>query len=503
MGNMNEFITDITNRGPGSGNEDEVDPVKYHELARVTELFNRNLKRIFPSREWSVHAAPGGSLRANSTFNVSITFVKYDAVNNKVASKMNSDHRLELMAHLTTASGKFNKSARISFERMGHSRGGLKYRKISGKTLLDASNKLIKWLPKWEDKVFGLTQGIDEAKKLKDGDRFIWKDLKGSDIIGSGKTRNNQKPGEIISINHGTGLATVKFDHRPNKATVSTRGLFFEDAAATGTVQASVPTEGIPPIKRDASFGKSAVFDCDNATFAKCITGKKKNARWASHLGDDSPFYNKMKTWMGQSYKNKNFILRNKMTGEMVHARKLPESVNEEKDQWVLYDVKTKERKPNQRKTWATKKGAEQAMKKLRGSGETWKIASLLFYIDNIKESVNESAFGPDVKLSNSEDKAFQNAIKANFKNYTVSNKTPGNVQIAGNKLRTMQVEFKKRPHILKKGTWEYVVKTWDTAKPASRSGPVSQVLLTSPKDEDLKEINTLLKRLSQQKEFK
>jgi len=93
---------------------------------------------------------------------------------------------------------------------------------------------------------------------------------------------------------------------------------------ASDTTTKSIPKAvGISP---DGKFGGSPVFDCDNATFSNCIKGKKKYGRWSVYLGQDNPFYKKMQSWMGQSYKNKNFILRNASTGEMTFARRMHES---------------------------------------------------------------------------------------------------------------------------------------------------------------------------------
>lgn len=76
-------------------------------------------------------------------------------------------------------------------------------------------------------------------------------------------------------------------------------------------------------IEPDSMFAGRPVFTCDDGTFSKCIKGKKQHERWATYLGKDNPFYQKMKSWMGQSYKNKNFVLQNAKTKEMVMARKM------------------------------------------------------------------------------------------------------------------------------------------------------------------------------------
>lgn len=112
----------------------------------------------------------------------------------------------------------------------------------------------------------------------------------------------------------------IKTDFRGNLV------LEVEGIPSSDTNTASIP----PIVTPDSTFAGHAVFDCDDETFSNCIKGKKKHGRWSTYLGQGNPFYDKMKSWMGQSYKNKNFIMRNAKSGAMVYARNpLGEQVDE------------------------------------------------------------------------------------------------------------------------------------------------------------------------------
>lgn len=108
-----------------------------------------------------------------------------------------------------------------------------------------------------------------------------------------------------------------------------------------GMVSTDTNTDSIPKqpfVRPDSKFAGNAVFDCDDETFSKCIKGKKKYGRWSSYLGKDNPFYGHIQNWMKQSYKHKNFILRNNKSGAMVYARNImgeDEKLEEARSDWL------------------------------------------------------------------------------------------------------------------------------------------------------------------------
>ena len=109
-----------------------------------------------------------------------------------------------------------------------------------------------------------------------------------------------------------------------------------------GLAQTDTNTKSIPKqpfvSKPDGMFAGNPVFDCDDETFSKCIKGKKKYGRWSTYLGKDNPFYGHIQNWMKQSYKHKNFILRNNKSGAMVYARSImgeEKKIDEARQDWL------------------------------------------------------------------------------------------------------------------------------------------------------------------------
>lgn len=93
-----------------------------------------------------------------------------------------------------------------------------------------------------------------------------------------------------------------------------------EDAVSVGA--GTIPTGPESVAGPDFKFRGHAGFDCDGGTFSKCVNGKKKYKRWNVFLNRDDELVGKVKNYMGQSYKNTNFVLRNKNTGEMTMGRR-------------------------------------------------------------------------------------------------------------------------------------------------------------------------------------
>jgi hypothetical protein len=94
-----------------------------------------------------------------------------------------------------------------------------------------------------------------------------------------------------------------------------------EEVVNTGSIPQGPESIGIKK-KSDFKFKGHEGFDCDAGTFGKCLQGKQKYARWNSYLNRNDELVGRVKEYMGASYKNTNFVLRNKGTGEMVMARR-------------------------------------------------------------------------------------------------------------------------------------------------------------------------------------
>ena len=81
---------------------------------------------------------------------------------------------------------------------------------------------------------------------------------------------------------------------------------------------------------------------------------------------------------------------------KIIRKKYIKESVNEGKDKWVVYDIKTKKRLPNAGKTWATMKAADAFAAKQKNA----KVASAEFYFDKIQESVDEASMSKLIRAA-------------------------------------------------------------------------------------------------------
>lgn len=269
--NISEIVRDITDRSKGSGMEDQVDPAEYHKIHQVQKFAEREMARIFKRPEWNWWARPSNIMRNNSMFSISVAWMEGKETN---VSRLNSKRKVDLAASLTDGAGRFVPMKKISFVTGGHSNIGktVKFRKTSDKTLMGAVKKVMKWMEKWAK---ATEKEIEEKGGI-----------------------NNIRWGESIDENVSIG---------------------------GGAIPTGPESVGIEP---DGKFGKTPVFNCDQETFGNCVKGKKKFERWSAFLGKDNDFFVKMQTWMAQSYKNKDFVMRSP-SGEMVFARKRKNSTNE------------------------------------------------------------------------------------------------------------------------------------------------------------------------------
>lgn len=130
---------------------------------------------------------------------------------------------------------------------------------------------------------------------------------------------------------HGRYGFVKRADNKKQAATIEMRDrqivsfmydeLTLENVSVgAGTIPTGPESVGVKP---DFKFRGHAGFDCDANTFSKCIKGKKKHKRWNTFLNRDDELVGKVKAYMGQSYKNTNFVLRNTATGEMVMGRRV------------------------------------------------------------------------------------------------------------------------------------------------------------------------------------
>lgn len=270
---------------------------------------------------------------------------------------------------------------------------------------------------------------------------------------------------------------------------VTEAGVVVGAIAGAGTSSTSIPSgPGSVVVKRDSSFAGNAVFDCDPKTFSRCITGKKKHKRWASFLDDKDPFYNKMKTWMSQSYKNKNFIMRNKQTGEMAHARNvMGENLDEAIPKSMIYglfDRKTGEIVVKGSKAALAKKQKEMGGPKKFGIvnapsakvGDVFKSNNKMF-----KESIDA------LPLTKKEENTFKTGVKK-FKGLTaIGNPTMTNnvlnqdFRVAeGLKRDKIAVQMSKEPDNLSKGMRYYDIRLVKSA--ASSAATQSQKFVQEEK---------------------
>ena len=92
------------------------------------------------------------------------------------------------------------------------------------------------------------------------------------------------------------------------------------------------------------------------------------------------------------------------------------DGLNEAKETWVVYDIKTKKRLPNAGKTWSTMKAA----KAFAGKQKNADVASDTWYFDKIQKStVNEAEDMSDEEM----DKKASKAAKKGGSVSTISNK--------------------------------------------------------------------------------
>jgi hypothetical protein len=240
-----------------------------------------------------------------------------------------------MIAFLLGGFGQRIAKSKVTYEKGSWARGGggVKFRKTSDKTLMGATKKVIKWLEKWKVSVMSeLKENVNEGTITENNnlavhigkftgtrssavDKFI--DAHGIDAVklldyvknGTLQDRltfvaalagnpNNPKFKKIIKL-FGEGIASV----------------------GAGTIPTGPESVGVK-VKPDFSFKGMAGFDCSANTFGKCLKGKEKHKRWNTYLDRDSELVGKVKNYMGQSYKNTNFILRNSGSGEMVVARR-------------------------------------------------------------------------------------------------------------------------------------------------------------------------------------
>jgi hypothetical protein len=73
------------------------------------------------------------------------------------------------------------------------------------------------------------------------------------------------------------------------------------------------------PVRR-STFAGMTVFDCDDNTYARCIQGKKKYARYEKYVGADE-FGQAIREFAFKNPK-KPIVLRNSRTGEMIYLKK-------------------------------------------------------------------------------------------------------------------------------------------------------------------------------------
>lgn len=155
-----------------------------------------------------------------------------------------------------------------------------------------------------------MPESVNESTtKFKKGDKVL--------------TDNGQYKGTITKVLTGRNKGQYEVKLKRGTKVVDHSDLTLDEMASVGagTIPTGPESVGVK-VKPDFNFKGLAGFDCSANTFGKCLQGKKKFKRWNTYLDRNSELVGKVKNYMGQSYKNTNFVLRNSGTGEMVVARR-------------------------------------------------------------------------------------------------------------------------------------------------------------------------------------
>lgn len=85
----------------------------------------------------------------------SLTVTVYDTRKPSIkVTRHNSENHFAFMMYLSGSFGQEANFSKVSFEKsMVHSTNGVKYRKVSGKNIMDASKKLVAWFKRNRDKM--------------------------------------------------------------------------------------------------------------------------------------------------------------------------------------------------------------------------------------------------------------------------------------------------------------------------------------------------------------
>jgi len=125
-------------------------PEDYNKDAeKATELFNKEMKKIFPKADFAVAKVRlfGGEPAA----------IGFGFAYDRPAIIQNSNTYTQFIMHLTDKSGKQRDMTSFEIEmlqmsyKLGKRGAGVTYRKIKGKTPMEATKKLIEWFKKNKD----------------------------------------------------------------------------------------------------------------------------------------------------------------------------------------------------------------------------------------------------------------------------------------------------------------------------------------------------------------
>jgi len=125
----------------------------------------KEVQKMFPKKDWVINA---GAWKALGTSFV-VDFHEKEYQNNII---QNSDFRIHLMMHLANSRGEYIAMSNFEFEKLTFgtkvSNAGVTYRKIKGKSPMDAAKKVVAWFKKNEKKIKGADQPSPEVliKKL-------------------------------------------------------------------------------------------------------------------------------------------------------------------------------------------------------------------------------------------------------------------------------------------------------------------------------------------------
>lgn len=165
---LDEIITDIT---PGRVTDDNPKLQEYlKDAKKATEYYNTEMAKLFPG--FIVRSG------ANKTLGWSVNYYFAATKNHTDLGFLNAYSNMKFMIHLQDSPTKLVDKFEIELLSMDYrvKKDGLKYRKIKGKNILDATKKLVAWFKKNETLIkTGYADNTNESRIMSE--QYTEKDL--------------------------------------------------------------------------------------------------------------------------------------------------------------------------------------------------------------------------------------------------------------------------------------------------------------------------------------